>query len=95
MKSTRDKIMDEALTLYTRGGRRELTRANVAANANVADSLVFHYFGDVDSLRHAVIEECIDRALTRGVAFAILEKDPAAESCPPELRLLASEEVLK
>lgn len=90
--STKDRILDAALTLARTQGVRNIRRDAVAVAADVAQGTVTFHYGDIDVLKVAVVNEAIrvgDVAVLRPVLFDPL---PGMNSIPPELKteILAS-----
>jgi AcrR family transcriptional regulator len=85
------QLMETAIELAKTEGWSKLTRAKVAAKAQVAASLLNYYFRGKDEFRTAVMQEAIDRNLISVVAEGLLYRNPAALGAPAALRKRAED----
>ena len=58
-ESTRERILDAAIALYSQRGIRATATGAVAARADVARATVLNHFGSADALASAAIEKII------------------------------------
>lgn len=87
------QLMEAAIHVAKTEGWSKLTRAKVAARAEVAASLINFYFGDKESFRTAVMQEAVERNLVSVVAEGLLYRNKAALDAPSPLRKRAQEYV--
>jgi len=74
----RERLLDAALTCYSRQGIAATPLRAIAVEAGVNPALLHYYFGDKGQLRQAVIDERLMPAIeTVGVALAAAGDDPA------------------
>jgi AcrR family transcriptional regulator len=85
------QLMDAAIQISKTDGWSKLTRTKVAAQAQVAASLINFYFGDKEAFRTAVMAEAVSRNLVSVVAEGLLYRNEAALNAPPLLRKRAEE----
>lgn len=79
-------VLDAALKLAATRGYRNLTRQQVADEAQVAVGSVNNAFGTMDGLRDAVMAAAVDRSLAAIIAQGLADRHPAAIAAPAQLR---------
>ena len=65
METTRDRILEAALSLFSEHGYRGATTAEIARQAGVAEGTIYRYFKDKKELFLACVEPVIQEALRR------------------------------
>jgi AcrR family transcriptional regulator len=80
------QILDEALRASDTYGYTNITRQMIADHLQLAPGLVSHYFGTMDDLRHAVMQEAVRHSLLRIVAQGLVNKHPVAMRAPRALK---------
>jgi AcrR family transcriptional regulator len=83
-------ILSAAALVAARGSYTTMTREDVATQADVAPSLITHYFGTMAALRDAVVWFAVDSAHVPLVAQGIMHRHPACKRLPAELRRKAA-----
>jgi hypothetical protein len=81
----RDQILGVALTMASGSHYMRITRDEVARTAGVAAGSVTRYFGDMTTLRAAVLRAAVDTGAVDIVAQGILERDPVALGAPAQV----------
>lgn len=84
-------VLDAAVQLAAQRGYRNITRRQVADEAQVAVGSVNNAFGTMDGLRDAVMAAAVERELPAIVAQGLADKHPAACGAPETLRRAALE----
>lgn len=79
-------VLDAALRLAGQRGYRNITRQQVADEAQVAVGSVNNAFGTMDGLRDAVMAAAVERSLPEIVAQGLADRHPAALNASAELR---------
>lgn len=79
-------VLDAALRLAGQRGYRNITRQQVADEAQVAVGSVNNAFGTMDGLRDAVMAAAVERSLPAIVAQGLADRHPAALNASAELR---------
>jgi len=69
METTRDRILEAALSLFSEHGYRGATTAEIARQASVAEGTIYRYFRDKKDLFLACVEPVIQEALRRESAL--------------------------
>ncbi len=82
----RDLILAAAVTAALSGGLMHVTRADIATRANVAPSLVSHYFDSMISLRDEVMRSAVESNCLQLVAQGVAMNNPIAMAAPHALR---------
>lgn len=82
-------VLDAALRLAGQRGYRNITRRQVADEAQVAAGSINNAFGTMDGLRDAVMAAAVERSVAVVVAQGLADKHPAALAAPETLRQLA------
>lgn len=85
------QLMDVAIQIAKSEGWSKLTRVKLAAQAQVAASLINFYFGDKESFRTSVMQEAVNRNLVSVVAEGLLYRNKAALEAPALLRKRAED----
>lgn len=81
----RDHILGIAMTMASGSHYMRITRDEVARTAGVAAGSVTRYFGDMTTLRAAVLRAAVDTGAVDIVAQGILERDPVALGAPAQV----------
>lgn len=79
-------VLDAAVKLAASRGYRNITRQQVADEAQVAVGSVNNAFGTMDGLRDAVMAAAVERSLPAIVAQGLADRHPAALGASAELR---------
>jgi len=79
-------VLDAAVTLASAKGYRNVTRLDVAAQANVAAGSVNNAYGTMDALRDAVMAAAVERGLADIVSQGLADRHPAAVAAPDALK---------
>ena len=80
------RILNAASELAREEGLPALTRDRVAERADVAPSLMYHYFDGMDGLKDTVMAMAIDMQDVELVSRGLAIQYRAAMKAPPELR---------
>ncbi len=86
----RTAILEAAVELTTTQGYRELTQANIAAEAKVSTGLLTFHFGNMGELRDALMWYAIKTNNLRILAQGLAVQDSIAITAPVELRAAAA-----
>lgn len=81
-----EQILTAALALAETGNYRDLTRAAVAAAADVSPGTVSNWAGDMDGLRGMVMAAAVTRHVLAVVAQGLAVRDPIALAAPDGLK---------
>jgi hypothetical protein len=81
----RDHILGVAVAMASQSHYLRITRDGVAETAGVAAGSVTRYFGDMTTLRAAVLRAAVDTGAVDIVAQGILERDPVALGAPAQV----------
>lgn len=73
----REKIAKAGLSLAAKQGYRLIRRDDVAAKAGVSIGLVTYYFGGMEGLREAVVNQAIASNNLQVMAEALVAQHPA------------------
>lgn len=65
METTRDRVLEAALRLFSENGYRGATTAEIARQASVAEGTIYRYFKDKKDLFLACVEPVIQEAIRR------------------------------
>lgn len=84
-----DQILAAGADLSAADSYLNLTRGAVAKRCGVSASLVSHYFGDVQSLREAVMFYAVDRSILPVVLQGLVAGDEIAINAPEALKSAA------
>lgn len=79
-------VLDAAVKLAASRGYRNITRQQVADEAQVAVGSVNNAYGTMDGLRDAVMAAAVERSLPEIVAQGLIDRHPAALNASAELR---------
>lgn len=82
----KDEILKAALIVSAINGYDKITRAQVAEQANCAESLVSNYFGTMVEFRRKLMREAIATENLKIIAQGVIAKDAHALKSPLELR---------
>lgn len=85
-KARRDKVLSAALLDAQAHGYRNITRERVAALAGVSLGSVNQAFGDMASLKTAVMVEAVNMSLLDIIAQGLADKHETALNAPPSLK---------
>jgi len=80
------RILEAAAALSAERGYTNITRAEVAARAGVADGSVNNAFGTMDGLRDAVMAHAVEKHHAGIVAQGLAARHPAACDAPQWLK---------
>ena len=80
------RILEAAVQLSAERGYTNITRAEVADRAGVADGSVNNAFGTMDGLRDAVMARAVEQRHGGIVAQGLAARHPAALAAPQELK---------
>jgi AcrR family transcriptional regulator len=86
----KDAILSAAMQLANLSGFKKVTRANIAAKADVAPGLVSYHFGDMKKLRDAMVERAVESKNLKLLAQALADRHPIALKAPDALRRAAA-----
>lgn len=89
------QLLEAAIYVAKTEGWSKLTRAKVAAKAQVAASLINFYFGDKDEFRTSVMKAAVERNIVSVVAEGLLYLNPAALDAPAPIKNRAKEYMQK
>lgn len=84
--STTKRVLEAALDCARDKNYRLMTRADIAAYANVAESMVSHCLGDMNTIRSAVMDLAVRIEDPYVVAQGIFFKDPVVKNASLKLR---------
>ena len=73
----REKIAKAGLALAAKQGYRLVRRDDVAEKAGVSIGLVTHYFGGMEGLREAIVNQAIESNNMAVLAEALVAQHPA------------------
>ena len=73
------ELLDVAVRLASKSDYRKLTRREIGIEAEVAQSLVHHYFGTMDALRDEIVHAAVEQSIARIIAYAMVHGHPAVE----------------
>lgn len=82
----KNAIIEAAIMLAQQYNYREISRADIANVARVAESLVSFHFGDMDEVRNMIIRQAVDRRILSIVAQGLLDRHSIAMGAPAELK---------
>lgn len=80
------QILRAALKLAPRVGYNRLTREQIATEANVAPTLITHYFGTMVGLRRDIMREAVRVECLPVIAQGIALRDRHAQKAPDDVR---------
>ena len=86
----RGLILQAALDLAEKGNYTDITREEIAKQADVSVGLVTRYFGTMPQLKRDVMRAAIRSQLLPIVAHGLAIQDPHALKAPPELKQRAA-----
>ena len=90
----RFRILDAAIEMALEDGYLMITKRGIARRADVNESLVAYYWGDVESLKGKVLETAVERGILKIVAQGLCAGDDIAVKAPLEQRKLAAEMII-
>lgn len=85
----KQQILSTALHLAESHGYSNVTRQHVADALNLAPGLISHYFGTMESLRYALMQEAVRGEVLRVIAQGVVAKHAVAMRAPKVLRARA------
>lgn len=85
-----DRILEAAINLALQDGYQWITRARVAADADVAAGTINLAFGDMKGLKRAVLRAAIERGIIEIVAQGLADRHPIAMDAPAEIKAQAA-----
>lgn len=91
----KSRIMKAAIEVAIDQGYTQLERRKVARQADVAESLVSYYFGDVNDLKYAVILHAIKHSILPIIAQALVNHDPQALRLPANIKKKAAQSIME
>jgi len=92
-KYTKDLILDRALMLATKTNYNDVTRVAIAKDAEVTESLISYYFGDMKSVRDTIIRYAVEKENLIVIAQALVNKNKIVASIPATLKGRALETI--
>ena len=72
-------LLEVAVELASKKDYLDVTRREIGLEANVAQSLVHHYFGTMDALRDEIVQAAVDKSIVKIIAYAMVHGHPAVE----------------
>lgn len=88
------QILDAAIDMALVHGYQMITKRGIALRANVTESLVAYYWGEVENLKRKVLETAVERGIIKIIAQGLCAGDDIAVKAPLEQRKLAGEMVI-
>lgn len=82
----RDAILSAAMQLANLKGYKRVTRADIAARAEVAPGSVSYHFGSMVKLRTAMVERAVETENLKLLGQALADRHPTALAAPATLR---------
>lgn len=80
------RILSAMIDLANTQDYKQITRAEIAKYAGATDSLVSYYFGDMDAIRDAIIQEAIRKKLLTIILQGLVDKHPFTMEIDDELK---------
>ena len=84
-----DRVLDAACGLVETEGLAAFSRSRVAAYARCSLGTVSNAYGDMQSLRDAVMQEAVTRPILSVLAQGLAMGDPIARAAPEHVRQAA------
>jgi len=85
----RELILEAAVTLAATGHYQKITRREIGDKAEVAPTLVTHYFGSMPRLRRAVMIHAVQNECLKVIAQGLASRDLHALQASPGLQTAA------
>lgn len=85
----RDAILEAALSLAVTNGFNNFTSVALSKVLDCSWGTIFHYFGNMDNLRDAVMQLAIEQENLKVILDGLTCKNPVALDAPTELKDLA------
>lgn len=85
----KEAILSAAMQLANLKGYKRITRAEIAAKADVAPGLVSYHFKDMKGMRDAMVERAVQSENLKVLGQALADAHPVARKAPETLRKAA------
>lgn len=90
----KNDIIAHALVCAQKVGYQNVTRSEIAKQANVSDALVSAHFGTMQQVRRSIMRHAVKTECLEVVAQGLSHHDPIAKKAPEDVRQRAVRQMM-